>query len=379
MYKNKYEKYKLKYENMLDGGLIRQDGIRNILGAEKLEFYNYSLDQDAGEADNIWPLVKNFYIKNNLTIGVKGVNFKYKIIANANNRDKFAPLHAMGMYTAIYKLQNAKHKNDNTKYILRLYERDTTINNLHLFDTEKIRKEYNLFNKYLIKIYHYGSTILENKSFDYIITKEYNVVEYDNYNSISNLTNKNKFKFLYNNVKMLYDLQKNNMFHGDYKIENIGWDENMNIVLIDYDYDTLQEVSKNNKTFRTNRAGYVYGFNFSTTLTGIPKYIGNKKISIMVPISEYNKYSVGGLANIIDTLNIKSKKDIINVPIVIDNKLITLEINNENSVLFAEKLSLYEEMYNSIFTYDIILNILDYLANNNFIKDISKNDIEKYK
>ena len=40
---------------------------------------------------------------------------------------------------------------------------------------------------------------------------------------------------------MFIDLKINNSFHADFKLENIGWDDNLNIILIDYDDKTRRK------------------------------------------------------------------------------------------------------------------------------------------
>jgi len=383
--------------------ILDNPNINNFFVEQRMELYNYNTGISAGYADDIWPLITNYY-NQNITIGVRQKDknslnpYNYKIIPIENIEKKYiitkygkelvninqTPLFAKGTFTAIYRLENLRNKFDKTKYILRIYNRNIelymrdNIPSMHLLNTPKIKKEYELFSKYLIKIYHYGSIMINDDIYDYIITHEYN-------RTIDNLTNKERYTLLCNNIIMLNDLYKHKLFHADYKLANIGWDDNYNIILIDYDYGTIQEASKYNKQFNLDKKGRVKGYQFSTTHPldllkvnrndpGVPKYRIKPKY--------YDKFSLGGLAYLIYYLNIKPNirkyrldrngESVIKIPsnLIANQEIEIIYISNTDPSIFPNSLNLFDENYDKLPTYDDLLKILFYIANKKFIKNI---------
>jgi len=387
--RNLIDKYSLSEEESKKNKTIPEEMI-------ELEFYNYITGQGAGYAVDIAKEISKYY-DDNSKLGVRPKSrltinkFNYKIIPY--NKHNMPPLFASGTYTAIYILENIRDITDKTKYILRIYDRDTDQDeDIHLLKTRKINNEYNLFNKYLINIYQYGTVTINGIRYDYIITQVYNTVEYaseeegeEDY-TITNLTNLEKTKILYNNVIMLNDLYNQNMFHADYKIDNIGWDDNYNIILIDYDYATIQEASEDNPLFQLDDKERVEAYNFPTTY--VPNYIGRIKHGLPVYKKKpkyYKKFSVGGLASLIDALEIRPntikyplsndqrQSSVIKIPtdLITPENIEKIYISNVKTDLFPKSLYLTTDEYSVIPTYDDILKILKYLVDQEFIEDVN--------
>jgi len=132
---------------------------------------------------------------------------------------------------------------------------------------------------------------------DYIITKQYNT-------DYSTFTLPQKYTFLINNIQMLLDLRKQNCFHSDYKMSNIGWDDSLNIILIDYDKNTILEIT--DKIIKKVKDGKEMMTKLTFARTYIPTYLINtNKIYINpLPIEQFDKFSVGGLVKIIEYLKL---------------------------------------------------------------------------
>lgn len=256
--------------------------------------------QHAGESENIWPIITNNW-KKNYTLGIKSTNDStVNFLFVPNNKNKVdEPILGRGTFTAVYKLKNEYDKKDPIDYVLRIYTRNLDISPQHMMHNDKIANEYKNYTKYMSIVYYYGIlTIIDgefeyNKSktdsnldkytfkpntqktynFDYIITKVYNTPSFDKKYYVIDLSNLQKFFFLYNNVVMLYDLYKNNSFHADYKIGNVGWEDNkkMNVILIDYDIDTIQKVDNLNHEIIINSNGYISSIKYPSTY--IPEFL----------------------------------------------------------------------------------------------------------
>ena len=346
--------------------------------------------QDGGEARDIWPIITDNW-KQHYSLGIKSIEsdiLNFKIIPNNIDKND-EPILGRGAFTAVYKVKNVKYPDDNTEYIFRLYLRDEKLSSQHMMYEQKIITEYNRYNEYLPKIFYYGELHINyykyryidgkypsndsykiNKNqpttfnFDYVISKIYNVATFDKMNYVSGLTNLQKFTFLHNNLIMLNKLTDNNTFHGDYKITNVGWENStkMDVILIDYDVDTIQVCDNSNIKFKLRSNGDATGFLFASTY--LPQYLKNGNKLKTIPESKYIKYSVGGLVEIIDVLNIQFTIDFINLP----SKLHYKKIKNLNLNKLSDTLYLNSDNYDEIPMYNEIINILMYLYECKLVK-----------
>ena len=263
------------------------------------------------------------------------------------------PLFGSGTYTAVYiinKFNNFSDEIDKSiDYILRSYTNDDLI---HMIDLDKIKDEYIRYKKYLIKVYYYGNLLLNNvkQNWNYIITRKYNI------NFIS-LTNTQKFIFLKNIVILLQKFYENNEYWNDLKITNVAWDDNIEInpIIIDYDTDTIQ--------------------NFNSKISVLSTYLPAYKLSTGSETNNYDKFSIGGLYNIIDSLRIDFK--LVNMPFPLNTKF---TIDTTNTQTFLTKLNIIGYLwdlevskrpanldYDVIPLYTEILDVLNWLESNNYV------------
>jgi hypothetical protein len=185
---------------------------------------------------------------------------------------------------------------------------------------------------------------------------------------VINITNKQKFLFLKNNLNMLEKLQDDNTFHADYKIENVAWENSMtmNVIMVDYDENALQVADKSNESFIIED-GNLTDFSFYSTY--IPKYLllvnkdEEKKISINYNLNPdtYIKFSVGGLINIIDCLDIKFTKVSIKLSEELIEELAKRKIKKINTQNLSTSLHLDSTNYDLIPRYSEILKILNFI------------------
>jgi hypothetical protein len=216
-----------------------------------------------GLSDEIWPIFSEIYKKNSkLEFKQKNnPNLIFSVIKHKN--DVSTPLLGKGTYTAVYEVQKIENGIKKENYILRF----TTNTKPHFLEQNKIMTEYLNFGKYLPKRYYYGYCIFNDKTmrmkshdnyisedpkkrynFEYFITKKYTPFDWTRNVSTSkyigfNLSNIQKFDLLVNIVKLLNSFYEKNIIHTDLKIDNISFDENLVPICIDYDNETLQEVS----------------------------------------------------------------------------------------------------------------------------------------
>jgi len=335
------------------------------------ENFNFYIDDlTGGNVDDIWPVVTMKW-RRKRKLGIIGVyDKKNKFLFTPINRSSpDVPLFKKGSNTAIYKIN---HIELGYNFIIRLYSDD---NSTHMIDLPKIKDEYQKYKDNLIKVYYYGLIqTLDNKfflfgdvinedkdiktyQFNHIITKVYNTPIFGS-NGITNMNNLQKYKFILNNVKLLMKLELNNEFLGDYKLGNIGWDNNysMDVILIDYDVNTIIKISSDLLKY-----GSVTELTFPTSYP--PKYIGEgdmigKYSTLFINNTDkFDKYSVGGLSQIISTLDLKFNKSLIDLPTHLQYNDIVLI--NTYALSFSLKLdSLY---YDRVPSYTQIYNILVFL------------------
>jgi len=345
--------------------------------------------QSGGVANEVWPLLNIELLKGTVRkLGVRAktdnsVNFE---IVGKNLDKQIGPMFARGTFTAIYEMKNV-NPTDPQEYILRIYKRESAT---HLVDDAKIGLEFSKFRENLIKIFYYGTIDINSNefslgetkdskgninsyireagirkyNFDYIITKKYKTLQMGVAENVINpdLTNLDKFKYLYENVIMLDNMQKEKMFHSDYKPANIGYDApaigdlspNTTPILIDYDFTTI--LRANDPTIYGNVGGYI-DFNFPTTPFIEPEYIKNRKVEYIITYPDiFIKYSVGGLARLINSLNIKLTESFITLPPEIQVRNIKFVTND-----LVTSLKLNNTEYENIPRYQEIINILNYL------------------
>jgi hypothetical protein len=350
-----------------------------------IELYNI-VTKTGGRSKNIWPLITKTWNKYNQKLGIRDretkntFNFSIEYTKIPPNID--APIFGKGSFTAVYKLKNLIDPSDNTEYLLRIYERENM--DIHILNSEKIIKEREIYNDYSYQIYYFGELKISDKEFsylqdefekdtdqyifsdtnkdymfDYIITRKYNVPLFDALDNITNIDNPKKFLFLYNNIVMLHKMFLNREFHADFKIANIGWNNNdlMDVILIDYDGQTIQKAIKDNTNFEIYYADVVQNFYFPYTY--IPEYLkGGEFLKIKhTPYELFNMYSVGGLIQVINSLRIKYSIPIIDLPPELQTKNI-VSINTSN---IGSSLNLDSTNYALIPSYENMLKILDFI------------------
>jgi len=310
-YFNKTIKYKSKLEyyggdsELIPLARVRTDMVLYTIIAP--------IDVSGGNSDIINSAISDEYNKileinetkkKNYGLGIKQINkipstIDFRIIPHNQDDKSIRPVFKFGTYSSIYELKNQFNQKDNKKYILRLFDNTE----IHLCGLKKIRHEYNVFLKYLMHIYYYGTLNIlkigrvKPMLIDYIITKQYNT-------DYSTFTLPQKYTFLINNIQMLLDLRKQNCFHSDYKMSNIGWDDSLNIILIDYDKNTILEIT--DKIIKKVKDGKEMMTKLTFARTYIPTYLINtNKIYINpLPIEQFDKFSVGGLVKIIEYLKL---------------------------------------------------------------------------
>jgi len=292
------------------------------------------------------------------------------------------PILGAGTYTAVYKILDTYNKiNDDpiNQYILRIYVRDYNYPEINMFKERKVLDEYKKFNNLLSKIYYFGSIyepgsdIPLNKSeypFDYNITKIYNTFSLDDvtYRLKTPISNMKKTLFLINNLIMLDNLQRNRYIHCDYKLANVAWenDETMNVILIDYDITTLQPLVNDNTNFAFDRSGNVQSMSVSSTFP--PVYLNNVAAypfipHVSIPISYWDKYSIGGLINIIKILDIHFNFDELDIDPKITDGLIPKIWSRD--IIYS--LRLEDKKYEDIPTYAQLVRLFRWLIDNRHI------------
>lgn len=344
---------------------------------QNFELYNY---QGAGLSENIWPIITKYYNTFGKKISIISKQDKSNIysIIPMNIGNKIEPILGNGTYTAVYMIKdiNSKIRDNTNKYILRIYLRHMDYPEFNMFDYQKVKDEFNIFKEYMAIIYYWGSIYEPGKpiplsnggySFDYNITKIYNTLSYKNVNK---LTNKQKLTFLLQNIKMLDILQSKGYIHCDYKLDNVAYDnpETMNVILIDYDISTLQPLVPTNKLISFSRDNMVNTIDVSSTFP--PMYISNNlplrvplNVFFKLPLYKWDKYSIGGLINIIETLNIKYNFELISIPPELSNG----KVKNIGPKHIITYLQLKNTDYDMIPTYKELHNIFTYLKDGGHI------------
>jgi hypothetical protein len=165
---------------------------------------------------------------------------------------------------------------------------------------------------------------------------------------------------------MLHKLQQQGYIHCDYKIGNIAWENNdtMNVILIDYDISTLQPLIMSNPKFVFDNDGNV--LNMMVTSSFQPRYISNTRQNPVVarylmPIERWDKYSTGGLVDIIKSLQLEFNSH----EIIIEPPIGNISIIHTSNII--ESLKLNSLRYEDIPTYGELYDIFKFLLEEKYI------------
>ena len=366
--------------------LFRDNNILNppIPSLIKTNLTLYDINKHKGGlSEVIIPVIDTLYSNGLRKMKNTELNLNFEIVQFQNKI-----LYGAGTYTAVYKIKDLNYSINDPNVSDNIYIMRLTVytDGYHMYDDEKIKKEYNLFNRLLPKIYYYGTLNISSLvKYNFAITKVYNDFPVINNDIMipSILTNIDKFMFLYKNIKMLAELNKYNYAHFDYKLMNVGFEINkitntIDVILIDYDESTLQEILPTNKNFKVNEEGLVYTIH-NTSMTYIPPYISDEdskdplNFDYLHPIWKFDKFAIYGLYMIIILLDIKFKKNNLSyysLPIydILTNKyhffpngIINLyKLNNFN----YDELHLKSNSYDNIPTYQLLLDLFDIIMLN---------------
>jgi hypothetical protein len=274
----------------------------------------------ASPSEMILPVVNDVFILNENELILESENDEDNILINIVDCSdlnlwrgvdvvkRIKPLFSNGTYTSVYKVIK-----DGQEYILRM----TTSDKIHFLYNENISDDYNKYSDNLIKIYLHGIIKFDKKKglywissnpneknmeifnfdFDYILTKKYNRIQ------DSKLNNEHKYKLLMNLLLLLQKLVNNNDIHTDLKLDNIGWNDNYDIIFIDYDSNTIMSLNYAEELFLDNDKLFYKKFSSSFR----PYYITNLDHNDKLTIKKYDKYSIYGLYDCIKNLGIKLK------------------------------------------------------------------------
>jgi hypothetical protein len=270
--------------------------------------YNYKGGY-INDSDFIWPVVKDVFLNNKKKL--EFINNDENININVQNpfpsRNEI-PLLGKGSFTAVYLVEMKSEI-----YILRITQPD----GIHLLYTNSCMDNYKKYKNNLMEIILHGNIqfiknknlqvydyflqkniSIKNFNFNYVLTKKYNVYSKK---TASILTNEQKFNLIISLLELLQKMYENKEFHADLKIENIGWNDKMDIILIDYDEDTIVKIDSG-YLFLTSQKDKNF-FQIIKTST-VPPYIRNLD---QKDIPKYDMYSSMGVYNIIGHLQLKFK------------------------------------------------------------------------
>ena len=142
-----------------------------------------------------------------------------------------------GSFTSVFAIKSKSGKT----FILRIEEQKTTLilNNF----IKQWKEDKKMFPKNIINIYAYGIAMANN-----IIVGTYTITnKYNDYAKIEKLNLYQKNKFMFNMLKFLSEIKNKNIYYRDFKLFNIGFDSDLNFIVLDYDNITL--VKRNDPNF----------------------------------------------------------------------------------------------------------------------------------
>ena len=139
-----------------------------------------------------------------------------------------------GANTSVFAIKQIKPIEDDKLYVIRIFE-DTISSVKQLIEKNYIRDKNN-FIKAIPNMYCYGEILnidgkqihSEYNNLCYVITELYNT-------NFDSLNFSHKIKIFINLLELLDDAYNKKYFFWDLKFENIGYDDDYNCIMIDYD------------------------------------------------------------------------------------------------------------------------------------------------
>jgi len=156
-------------------------------------------------------------------------NIKFNFIYNQNYFIK-------GKNKIVYNI-----KYNNTNLILKIFKDNYNQSNL----IDKYYSDKNLLNQYsyfIPEIYFFGKIDVFNHKFNYIIMKKYNTFNVSNITNELNIYLSSNLRKIIQLVKIIKNLPYDNnkkYIIPDLKLDNIGFDDNDKIILIDYNKNSI--------------------------------------------------------------------------------------------------------------------------------------------
>jgi hypothetical protein len=301
--------------------------LRNILISNISAFFNwrgkftilepiYNISGGTiSDSDYQWPIIKYVYEKNGNILQFTGKEDKTININIEKGIKRFidkGPLFGKGTYSSVYNV-----KMEGKIYILKLFKKNIN----HFLYDDKCIDNYKIYKDNLMKINLHGiiqfrkeenikannqnnteKDIIKNFDFYYILTNKYNIIT--SQEDLKSLSNTQKYDLVMNLLKLLQKMYERNEFHTDLHIRNIGYNDNFEIILIDYDDKTIMSVS-DAEMFKNLNPEYNFHERLSTSIK--PNYIID--INDVSEYKKYNKYSTIAYRKIIEMLNIKLIND----------------------------------------------------------------------
>ena len=179
--------------------------------------------------------------------------FTFDNSLNSKNDIQGSTYVGRGSFTAVFAI---KDKNDKI-FILRI-EEEKTMADLTTF-INQWKEDKKMFPKNIIDIHAYGMATVNG-----VIVGTYTITNmYNDSDKILKLNLYQKNKFMFNMLSFLVELQKNDIYYRDFKLPNIGFDNDIDLNFIVLDYDNMTIIKRNNEMFKQKCIG-VYNIPNST-------------------------------------------------------------------------------------------------------------------
>lgn len=247
-------------------------------------------DQVGGNPDSNLTAINNIVYKCVASFDNKYVFHYDRSNTKTSNNSKYL---GKGSNTVVMSMiQHTGQKElDGKTFVMRVTELNETIK------IQKYIEDRNLCGRYIPSLYYYGILHCDGGvKLNYVISQKCEVLSKNN---IEKMTFENKKTFLKDLIECLVILQKYGYVLWDLKIDNIGYVNGYECVIIDYDEKTILPEKLGLSTNTYYPTYYYFGLSF------------HKKYSneIILQNMKYDKFPIAGLADVILNLFFKIKRE----------------------------------------------------------------------
>jgi len=250
-----------------------------------------------GNLDNVLVSISNIKNKYLEEKSNKSDKLTFQFIDEYNTqKEKNSNYLGKGVNTVVCAIKQIK---DNNIYVIRIFERD--LHSVQKIINHNYKNDKNNFDKAIPNIYCYGRLLNDHDTNPTKVELCYMIVDlyHTNFNKLNFCK---KIKIFVNLLELLKKAHEKNYFFWELKFDNIGYDNDYNCVMIDYDDHCVKSFPVSDPYWYggTYHAVYIMGMMALGQQHGLnTQHVNDEFHKHLLPVKYHDKLGICGLPDII--------------------------------------------------------------------------------